>query len=152
MARSQYSLVIHCPVEDVFAYMADMSHDPHWRSGVIAMRPVSGPFQEFGSRHVEVRRVPGRVIETPAEITAFEPNRRISFQRASGPVRPRGTYLYESTADGTRVTFILEVPLLGMWRLAAPVVTVITWLIVRMSRKDFAKLRSLLESPASTSA
>jgi uncharacterized protein YndB with AHSA1/START domain len=145
MPRSQLSVIIERPVEEVFDFMADFSSDAEWRSGVVAMRQTS-PQRCVGATHVEVRRVPGRTIETPAEVVAFVPNRLITFQRTSGPIRPRGTYRYAPVPGGTRLTFLLEVPLHGAWRALTPAIAPLVALIIRTSRKDFVRLKALLES------
>lgn len=143
--RGEVEIVIRRPVEEVFDYMADFATDPEWRSGVVAMRPTSPHRRGLGATHVEVRRLFGRTMESPAEVIGYDAPRCIVFRRAGGPIRPQGTYIYERVSEGTRLTFILEVPLPERWRALSLPVALLTRLICLASLRDFRRLKRLLE-------
>jgi hypothetical protein len=140
----------HSPAA-VFAYLADFGHDPRWRSNVVAMRALGQPGDVGGvwSRQIEVRKVPGRLIETEAVVVAYEPARELAVQRAGGPIRPRARYRLSPEGPGTRLDFELEVDLRGWTWLAAPAVWLFLLLLVRPSLAgDFARLAAALDAAA----
>ena len=113
MPKAQYSITIHRPVSQVFAFMEDFQTDPLWRAHVLEMRITSAQRTGLGASHIEVREMFGKRLETPASIIGYEHNHRLEVQRASGPIRPIACYLYEASADSTRLTLMLSVPLHG---------------------------------------
>lgn len=134
----------------VFAFLANFANDELWRAHVIEMRSSGAKEDANGgvwSRQTEVRKVQGRLVETEAMVTAFDPPVRLAARRASGPVRPEAIYELRSTDSGTRLRFRLEVALAGITWLAWPLVMLFLFLTVRPAlRSDFDRLRTLLES------
>jgi hypothetical protein len=61
-------------------------------------------------------------MEAANEFVAYEPNRRVQFRVASGPMPGQGTYLFEATPDGTNVISRVELEPGGLSRLAAPLI------------------------------
>lgn len=115
------------------------------------MIPLGKPGDRGGvwSRQVEVRQVPGRQIRTEAVLTAFERPSRISFRRATGFVRPEGTYALVDLGGRSRLDFCLNVELEGARVLLAPLVTLLLFLVVQPTLPgDFARLRARLEATA----
>ena len=139
-------VTINRPAEDVFAYLVEL-HDSAWRSGVEAMRLEGDDPHGLGVRHVEVRTMGRRRIETTAEVVTYEPNRRWAVQRASGPVRPRVTYaLTPIDAGTTEVRFHFTLGhLAGPGWLVWPLGKAASPLVERATRKDLARLAARLE-------
>jgi hypothetical protein len=131
---------------EVFDYLVEL-HDAEWRGGVEAMRLEGDDAHGVGKRHVEVRKVGRRTIETTAEVVAYEPGRRWAVQRATGPVRPRVTY--ELTAvdnDTTELRFRFGLGQLnGTGKLVWPLGKIASPLIERATRNDLARLANRLE-------
>ena len=101
----QSVIEIDRPVESVYGFFLDLersivSTDPKVES---VTKKTEGP---LGAGTVFVIRQPmmGKVREQTTRITAVEPNRRIDFEAAFGPVRPRLSLTFEPIAGGTRVT------------------------------------------------
>jgi uncharacterized protein YndB with AHSA1/START domain len=134
MPEASGSVVIHRPVSEVFAFLADPENDKRWRPGVIEIRHTSGA----GAGAVYEQRVKGPFGSVPAdiEITGYEPERRIAFRTIAGPVRPEGSYELEPVGDGTKVTFALSAALAGPKKLMGPVVG-------RTMRSEIAQLERL---------
>ncbi len=145
MPKAQYSITIHRPVSQVFAFMEDFQTDPLWRAHVLEMRITSAQRTGLGASHIEVREMFGKRLETPASIIGYERNQRLEVQRASGPIRPIASYLYEASADSTRLTLVLTVPFHGAALLLTPLIALLLGLIMRAVPADFAKLKALLE-------
>lgn len=121
MASASSEIVINCPLEDVFAFLADPENDPQWRSGVLDLKRVSG--RGIGACYSQGVKGPGgRRIPADIEITELTPGETIAFQTVTGPVRPRGRYTLGAADSGTRVRFELEADLTGLKRLIGPIV------------------------------
>jgi hypothetical protein len=93
----------------------------------------------------------GRIVETVAEVTAYEPDRRWA-RRASGPIRPEVTYRLDPISTGTRVRFTFDIPVMaGAARILWPVVPVIRRVAFRSFRTDLGQLKQRVETKAETS-
>jgi hypothetical protein len=149
MPRASYEIDISAPPAAVFAFLSDFSNDPKWRANVVQMKPL-GRAEESGgvwSRQIEVRKVPGRTVESEAVVTAFEPGATLSVQRASGPIRPHAIYRLTPAGAGTRLHFELQIALTGAAWLAFPLVWLFVTLAIRpVLPKDFGRLKQLLEA------
>jgi len=122
MPEASHQVEIDRAPSEVFAFLADGENDRRWRSGVLDVRRKAGQGQ--GAVYEQGVRGPfGRRVPADYEITAYEPDRRISFRAIAGPVRPEGFYVLEPTAGGTRVGFTLRASPTGFARLMAPMVT-----------------------------
>ena len=117
MPHARYSVTIRRPTDAVFAFVADGEKCPHWRSGVVDIKRVSG--DGVGTRYAQGVKGPmGRRVAADYEVTVFEPNRRLEFQTVAGPARPHGRYDFEAVDDGeTRLTFALHAELSALSRL-----------------------------------
>lgn len=116
MPAARHQVTIGRPVGEVFAYVADGLNGPKWRSGIVDIALVSGS----GATAVYKQGVKGpggRRIDADYRITAYEPDRRLDFAAIAGPVRPTGSYTFEETAGGTRLTFALDAELGGFKKL-----------------------------------
>jgi uncharacterized membrane protein len=121
MPRASSEIVIKCPREEVFAFLADPENDPQWRSGVLDLKRVSG--SGVGARYAQGVKGPGgRRVPADIEITELTPGEAIAFQTVAGPIRPRGRYALTAADGGTRVRFELEADVKGAKRLLAPMV------------------------------
>jgi uncharacterized membrane protein len=99
------AIEIDRPVESVYRFFLDLersivSTDPTVESVV---QKTEGP---LGAGTVFVIRQPvlGKVREQTMRVTAADPNRRIDYEAAFGPVRPRLSLAFEPSTSGTRVT------------------------------------------------
>jgi carbon monoxide dehydrogenase subunit G len=116
MLQAMYAVTISCPVDAVFAFVADGEKGPQWHPGITDITRVSG--DAVGARYAQGVSGPlGRRIAADYEITVFLPNRRLEFQTIAGPARPHGRYDFEAVAGGTRLTFSLDAQLRGLRQL-----------------------------------
>lgn len=107
------SVVVSRSVGEVFAFFADAENDREWRPGVKSIRRLGA--LGVGTEYEQTVAGPGgRSISANLRVTAFEPDRRVAFEATSGPVRPRGEYLFDAVEGGTRVTFSLAAELGGL--------------------------------------
>jgi uncharacterized protein YndB with AHSA1/START domain len=115
--RAENSVTINRPVSEVFAFVADGTTAPRWRSGVFDVERVSGDGGRGTVYRQGVRGPMGQRIPADYLVTEFESDRLISFRAIAGPFRPEGSFRLEPVGDGTRVTFSLEGELTGIKKL-----------------------------------
>ena len=115
MASIHRSIVIDRPVDDVFAYFADVANDPLWRGeGVkeIAVRGAMGPGAHV---HQKLAAGPfGAAVTADMDVVVYEPPTALAFQVTTGPLRPRVEFRFAPTAGGTEVVFSIDAPLTGV--------------------------------------
>jgi uncharacterized membrane protein len=114
MPSAERSVSINRPAADVFAFVADGTNAPEWRSGVVDIKRESGE----GVGTVYRQRVRGpmrRRIAADYEITVYEPSKTLEFKATAGPVRPTGGYRFHEASGKTKVTFWLKEELRG-WK------------------------------------
>ena len=140
--RLEHSLVIHRPVADVFAFVADPDNLPQWQSGLLEVEKLSGD-GGVGSRHREVRSLLGRRIEQVLEVTALTPDRRLDFEVVEGPVHLSVEHTFEPAGDDTRITVVGQGDTGTLFSLAGPL---IARAVKKQSQSDFARLRTVLET------
>jgi uncharacterized protein YndB with AHSA1/START domain len=116
MPSAEHQVTIARPVGEVFAYVADGLNGPAWRPGILDITHESGT--GVGATYKQGVKGPGgRRIAADYRITAYEPDHRLSFEAIAGPVRPTGTYLFEASPGGTKLTFSLAAELGGIKKL-----------------------------------
>ena len=136
-----HAIAISRSADRVFTYLAEL-HDAEWRSGVTGMRLLSDTAHAVGARHLEVRKLPGRTVESEAEVVEYERPSRIAFRRASGPVRPQVTYDVAPLGDERcKVTAAMAVPV------APPLVGPVLRLVLEATLgRELPKLRTAVEA------
>lgn len=143
MIKINKSLVINRPIDEVFDYIGDQRNTPQWQSGLVEVRRITEGPPGIGTKHAFVRKFMGRKMEATNEYIAYEPNKKITFKTTSGPVRLEASYLFESTADGTKVTGLIEMQAAGLFGFAEPL---IAKSLDRESDAAMTELKRLLES------
>jgi uncharacterized membrane protein len=145
MAKVEASVVINRPIEEVFAFAANIENNAQWQSGVLEAQATSeGPIG-VGTTYRYVAQLLGRRIKADGEVTEYEPNRTYSFESTSGPFPIEGGLTCEAAEGGTKVTLAVEADIGGFFKMAEP-------LVVRTIKKQFeadvGKLKDLLEAQA----
>ena len=143
MIKVEQSIDINRPVDQVFAFVADQTNAPRWQSGILEVRRITDSIIGVGIRYTFVRKLMGRRLEASTEYTEYEPNKKIVFKSASGPMDFRAGYLTETTADGTKLTSWIEMQPKGFAGLAEPMIGSSLRRDVEVS---LAELKDLLEA------
>jgi uncharacterized protein YndB with AHSA1/START domain len=116
MPGAQRTVVIHRPVDEVFAFFTNPANDPKWRTEVKEIR-APGPMA-VGTRVSQVIKGPGgRGIPADIEVTAYQPPSRYAFRVVAGPVRPVGEFLFAPEGNSTSVSLSLSADLAGAKKL-----------------------------------
>ncbi len=118
MIKVEASILIQKPVGEVFAYTNDAAKNKDWQEGLVDSKITSpGPFG-VGTQMTDVRKFLGRDLDSKLEVTAYEPNKRVSVKTISGPIKFEITQLYEPAGGGTKLTLIGEGEPGGLFKLA----------------------------------
>ncbi|EAU66235.1 SRPBCC family protein [Stigmatella aurantiaca] len=140
--RVSHSVLIHRPVEQVFAYVTDLRNEVRWQPEIKEVRITSpGPLGK-GSTFIEVRRTFGRNLVWHFEIEDYEAPFRLCIRSTSGTMPYTGCRLFEAVPEGTRVTESgeLTTPLMVRW---------MDGLFARLSQRPltaaYGNLKALLE-------
>lgn len=138
------TVVIHRPVDVVFDYVLDLSHDAQWRTGLDEsgwMKPgeAIGPgalgYSRAGEAQVEWRLV------------SYVPSERVDWELLNGPYQGRGGYRLVPVDGGTEFTLVADVEPTGYLKLLGPL---FAWIGRRQNQRDVEKLRDILESTPET--
>ena len=116
----EYTIVINQPVEKVFNYVSNPVNLPVWQGPPTEIRDLqqSTPGQlRVGDKFTTVLQFLGRRYETPTEVSAYEPNRRLSYRGTGGPVPTQMTFTCEEIPGGTRFIHAQEVEPRGFFGL-----------------------------------
>ena len=134
------SIVIARPVEVVFAYISNYEHDCQWRAGLIEMTQTPPGRTQIGTKTREVVRFFGKKRVTPAEITQYEPDRKVAFAGLMAKSVPvSGSRTVERRGDQTRFIYQAKVELSGFSLLIEPLMAAI------LRRRFMSDLRCLKE-------
>jgi uncharacterized protein YndB with AHSA1/START domain len=137
------SIVIARPAEVVFAYISNYEHDSQWRAGIIEMTQTLPGRTQISTKTREVARFFGKKRVTPAEITNYEPDRKVAFAGLmANSVPVSGSRTVERVGEQTRFIYQAKVELRGSYRLMEPLMAV---LLRRRFMRDLRRLKEQLE-------
>ena len=143
--RLEYTIVIDQPVDKVFNYVSNPANLPEWQGPPTEIRDLQqttpGQLRE-GDRFTTVLQFLGRRYETPTEVSAYEPNRRLSYRGTGGPVPTQITFILEEVPGGTRFTHTQEVEPGGFFGLAESIFEIEA---KRQLRNDLQTLKDLMQ-------
>ena len=142
--RIHGSILIRRPVAEVFAYLADFTHDREWRGEVTDVHPLSGERGTAGERYVEAMHFPGVRVRSQFEVTAFEPPRLLAAEGESEGMH--ASQRYELTPQGARATRLdvsTRIETHGVLTMGEPVAAM---LLDRRAHENLRRLKRALES------
>ena len=146
MISNEKVITINRPVEEVFAYVSNLQNAPEWQDGLVEARRITKGPLGIGSQFKPVGKFMGRKLESGIEFVAYVPNKKITFKSISGSSPFEQSFLFENTAEGTKLTSRLELETPGLKGLAKPL---IVSSIKREMDADFGDLKDVLESRGS---
>lgn len=145
MINVESTVTIERTPHDVFAFVADQTNAPRWQEGLTQVRRVTAGPVGVGSEHDFVRRFAGRSVVSRNRFVEFQPERYVAFEIPSGWLTGRASYLVEADPSGGAVlTSTMAFRVHGLLSVLTPL---LQRLLARASRRDEARLKSLLELP-----
>jgi hypothetical protein len=143
MDAIELSIVIRRPVEESFAFLADLENDVKWHSAFVEVRKTSDGFLGVGARFLVFEGVLGRRTPgTEYELTEYEPNRIAAWKTVSGPLQLKFWRTFERVESGTRFAVRYEGEPRGFFKLVWPL---LTRMVKRQQGGDMRKLKELME-------
>jgi uncharacterized protein YndB with AHSA1/START domain len=142
MVKVEYSIVINRPVAEVFTYVTDPANNTKWQECLVESRQASSGPMGLGAQVVDVRKFPGRDMDSKLEVTAFEPNKKFSEKVNSGPLKFEITNIFEASGSGTKFTVSLQGEPGGFFKLAEGMVEK---QLRSQSEGDAGRLKKVLE-------
>lgn len=139
----EVSIDIARPAHEVFEFMSDFTNNPRWQRGMKTCTITSDPPLGLGSTYDQVAEMAGREIVSSFEVVAYEPGRMVKATTTQSTFPITFTRMVEPTADGCRVSAVVEGDASGVFRLLAPVMPM---MVRRSITRDYATLKELLEA------
>lgn len=121
MIHHTVSVVIRCPVEQVFAFMSDPKNRTRYDPALLGVRQTpEGPLN-IGTRIFEMRGSMGVKREMVTEVSAWEPNQLIGYRTLPGDsMNAYGSYGFASFPEGTRLTLDFTFDPKGLMKVVEP--------------------------------
>ncbi|MBI2231715.1 MAG: hypothetical protein HYU46_21775 [Deltaproteobacteria bacterium] len=121
MIKVEHSIVVPRSVDEVFSFLSNFEHDPHWQTGIL-----------------EAKQTPEGVTLVGTTI-----NKKIWVKSISGPYPFEGGYALEPVDGGTKVTFLLSVQPRGIIRFTQ---SMVARELKKQMEMDSSRLRDLLKA------
>ena len=144
MAHYRATIDIQQPREDVFGYLSDFSTTEQWDPGVVEAKRVNGAAVGQGAEFRLVAEFLGRKTPLTYRIVEYDPPHAVAFLGENSTVISRDRITFETTAEGTRVTYDADLALKGPLRIADPLLGVA---FTRVGDRALAGLRRTLAPP-----
>lgn len=107
--KLEQSIIIECPVDEVFAYRSALNQTAEWQRNVIATDLITAGPISLGTLGTEQRKGQGdEVLEWELEITEFELNSVLGIMSRCGDVHVQERDVFAPDAANTRYTVCLE--------------------------------------------
>jgi uncharacterized membrane protein len=143
MIKIENSVLINRPVEEVFAFVANVENLPLWAGPVTEAKQISeGPIG-VGTTQIQSAQFLGREMETTQEVTEYELNKKLSTKSTSGPLPLEIHYTFEPFGEGTKIRLEGNLDAGGFFKLAEPLVG---RMLNRQTASDAQTLKELLEA------
>ncbi len=145
MDTMELSIVIMRPIEEAFAFLADLENDIKWHRAFIEVRNMSGGSLGVGARFLVFEGLLGRRMGPGVEyeVTEYEPNRIAAWKTVSGPLQIKFWRTFERIDGGTRLAVRYEAEPSGFFKLVWPLITT---MVKRMQGGDMRNLKALMET------
>jgi uncharacterized membrane protein len=115
MPSSQRTITISRPIDEVFAFFADVTNDPKWRGSAVKEISVHGDMREGAHIHQKIAAGPfGAPVKADMDVVVYQPPTALGFQVTTGPLRPRVDFTLAPVGAATEVTFSIDAPLSGV--------------------------------------
>ncbi|MCA9717263.1 MAG: SRPBCC family protein [Myxococcales bacterium] len=139
----QHSVIIHRPLEEVFAFVTDLRNETRWQPDIRAvtlLEPIAA-----GATFIEERVTFGCRFTWRFRVTRFDAPHAIAIETLAGAAPYRGAREFTAVPGGTRVTETGELRLpLALRPFRAP----LSRLSQRPLRQAYARLKAMLEAGA----
>ncbi len=133
MARYIDAIDLPIPIEEAFDYLADFSRTVEWDPGVEEARRLTRGTVRLGSRFRVTVSFLGRRIPLEYRITEFERPSRSVLSGGDSSLRSVDEITFVSRPGGTRATYEARLELVGIRRIADPILDLLFQRIGRLA-------------------
>ena len=133
MARYIDAIDLPIPIEEAFDYFADFSRTAEWDPGVEEAQRLTRGKVRAGSRFGVTVSFLGRRIPLEYEITEFERPSHLVLTGGDDSIRSVDEISFVSRPGGTRVTYEARLELVGIRRIADPILDLLFQRIGRLA-------------------
>ena len=139
----QHSVVIGKPLEEVEAYLTEISNNSSWQEDVLESAMITDGTIGKGTKSYEVRSIMNFSFRTEWVVTEYNPGKSFSFASSSSVAPYEGTFELESVENSTKVTFSFTIRTSGFNALFDPVMNSV---FAPRFRSNLERLVTILES------
>lgn len=133
MARYIDAIDLPIPIEEAFDYLADFSRTAEWDPGVEESLRLTKGKVRAGSRFKVVVSFLGQRIPLEYEITEFDRPSRLVLSGGDSSLTSTDEITFVARPGGTRVTYEAKIDLVGIRRVAEPIVDVLMQRVGRLA-------------------
>lgn len=138
----EYSVTIHRPIDEVFAFASDPDRDPEWGTLMVeSVKTTPGPLG-VGSVFQQTAAFMGIRATIQLEVTAYRRCELMGY-RVVQPLNAEHHRLFEETLEGTRLTFYTRVDPPRQYQLG---VSIMRRGAQRQMETDMNRMKERLES------
>lgn len=142
MADRSDSIMIDRTVDEVWAFVTDLTNDPAWHTDILEATKTSvGPIGTGTVWHARFKPAMG-ISEGDMRVVTFEPNRRQVVKGDIGPMHPTLTYLIEPSEGGTTFTRHVQISVSGWMKIMSPIMAM---MLPKQNKGFLANLKRVLE-------
>jgi uncharacterized protein YndB with AHSA1/START domain len=142
MADTSDSIMIDRTVDEVWAYVTDVTNDPAWHTDILeATKTSEGPIGTGTVWHARFKPAMG-ISEGDMRVVTFEPNRRQVMKGDIGPMHPTLTYFLEPSDAGTTFTRHVQISVSGWMKIMSPIMGM---MLPKQNKGFLANLKRVLE-------
>ena len=121
MVNVNVSTIIHRPVADVFAFVADFENHPKWETDFQEVKQLTSKPGGVGTTYQCFLKLPGQTATSTFRITEYVSNQKIAFVgEPAGPATPKGSFLFETVEGGTKIISLPRPEFRGFFKLLEP--------------------------------
>jgi uncharacterized protein YndB with AHSA1/START domain len=143
MAIIQETVEIKCPVDRVFAFVADAKSWPRWHASMLEASQTASGQVGIGTSFVGANKVMGRRMPWTSKVTEYALNKIWGETISSGSTMIKEQITFDAVEGGTRFTQVYDMKVGGFLRLLSP-------MVINSMRKEMkvnvGSLKGLLEA------
>ncbi|MBU2494153.1 MAG: SRPBCC family protein [Bacteroidetes bacterium] len=136
------SILIDCPLEEVFMFVSKYKNDTIWRKDVIEMLQFPDYSTFVGTTTIETIKIFGIKHFVSAEVYEYERNKKVSFRTTDAPFTVNGYRDVRREKDKTKFTYALNAELKGIYKMFAGF---IVYHLRKRISNDLVRLKQILE-------
>ncbi|MAG35854.1 MAG: hypothetical protein CL878_06390 [Dehalococcoidia bacterium] len=145
--RAETRIEVERPIEDVWAFVADIENMGQWVDGVSEPRMSNGNDMGEGATFTSKYTYGGKTHTLDYEVTAYKPPKRLAMRSTEGPFPFDGELDLETVGGGTLVTNTIDAGSDGTFTtvMVALFGPVLRMMMRRRLHQELVSLKGILE-------